>query len=340
MASLGDKFRTAREAQGATLEQMASRTRIQEAYLRALEEGSFDQLPERVFTKGFVRAYARALELDEEECLRLFAECSASFYQDEKESEGVRTMFLRKEDERKERTGRTMVVLLVGGLLLLGGMVLLQQQSPSRSIFSRFSQQPVDPHDEVVSKPARANEVVEDRRSSAIVPQDGASSVANAEPEPEMDAGIPLEAPVDTENRQPSSVEPLDDVSSVSNTESVLETEAVGLSAESAVDGGEATPSPSSLDAVPAPASTTDTENVPLILEIRTLDMTWAVIRSDEDKPQEVLLQAGEVIRWQARDRFLLTLGNAGGVEVRLNGELQGPFGGAGVVVRDVELRP
>ena len=301
MASLGDKFRTAREAREATLEQMVSRTRIQEAHLRALEADSFEQLPERVFTKGFVRAYARSLELDEEECLRLFAECSSSFYQDEKESEGVRTMFLRKEDERKERTSRAMVVLLVGGLLLLGGMVLHQQQSPSRSIFSRFSQQPVDPRDEVASKPARANEVVKDR--------------------------------------QPSSVEPPDDVSSVSNTESVLETEAAGTSGESAVGDGASTPSVLSPDSAPA-SSTTDSENGPLVLEIRTLDMTWAVIRSDEDTPQEVLLRTGEVVRRQARDRFLLTLGNAGGVEVRLNGELQGPFGGAGVVVRDVELRP
>ena len=290
MASLGNKFQTARETQGLTLEQMVSRTRIQESHLRALEADSFEQLPERVFTKGFVRAYARSLELDEEECLRLFEECSASFYQKEKEGEGIRKTFLRKGDMQKERTSRAVVVLLVGGLLLLGGMVFLQQQSPSRSIFSRFSQQPVEPRDEVVSKPGRANEVVEDRRSSAIVPEDGASIVANTEPAPETEAG------------------------------------------------GTSTPSVSSPDS--APASTTDSENGPLVLEIRTLDMTWVVIRSDEDKPQEFLLQAGEVMRRQARDRFLLTLGNAGGVEVRLNGNLRGPFGETGVVVRNVELRP
>lgn len=302
MASLGDKFQTAREAQGATLEQMASRTRVQEAYLKALEEGSFDQLPERVFTKGFVRAYARALELDEEECLRLFAECSASFYQDEKESEGVRTLFLRKEDARKERTGRAIVVLLVGGLLLLGGMVLLQQQSPSRSIFSRFSQQPVDPRDEVVSKPVRANEVVKDSQSSAIVPQDGDSSVSNPEP--------------------------------------VLETEAAGTSAESAVDDGASMPSPSSPDSAPLSSPTMGSEDGPLVLEIRTLELTWLVVRSDENEPREALLHPGEIVRWQANEWFLLTLGNAGGVEVRLNGVLQGPFGETGVVVRDVKLRP
>jgi cytoskeletal protein RodZ len=301
MASLGNKFQTARETQGLTLEQMVSRTRIQESHLKALEAGSFEQLPERVFTKGFVRAYARSLGLDEEECLRLFEECSASFYQQVKESEGVRTMFLRKEDVQKERTSRVMVVLLVGGLLLLGGIVL-HQQSPSRSIFSRFSQQPVEPRDEVVSKPGPANEGVE--------------------------------------NRRPSSVEPPDGVSSVANTEPVLETEAAETSWESAVDKGASTPAPSSPDSVPAPASATDSENDPLILEIRTLETTWAVIRSDEDNSHEVLLQAGEVIRRRARDRFLLTLGNAGGVEVRLNGELRGPFGETGVVVRDVELRP
>lgn len=267
MASLGNKFQTARDTQGLTLEQMVSRTRIQESHLRALESDSLEQLPERVFTKGFVRAYARSLELDEEECLRLFEEGSASFYQKEKEGEEIRKRFLGKQGIQKERTSRAMVILLVGGLLLLGGIVLLQQQSPSRSIFSWFSQQPVEPRDEVVSEPGRANEVVS----------------------------------------QPSSV---DDVAST----------------------------PSVLSSDSAPVSTTDSENV--VLEIRTLDMTWAVIRSDEDKPQEVLLRAGEVIRRQARDRFLLTLGNAGGVEVRLNGQLQGPFGEPGAVVRDVELRP
>ena len=142
MDSLGNKFQTARESQGLTLGQMVSRTRIQEPHLKALEEGSFEQLPERVFTKGFVRAYARSLDLDEEECLRLFAECSASFYQ--KEGEGLPKFFLLKEDKHKGRTSRVMVVLLVVGLFLLGGLVLLQQQSPSTSIFSRFRNRPLN----------------------------------------------------------------------------------------------------------------------------------------------------------------------------------------------------
>lgn len=305
MDSLGNRFRTARESQGLTLEQMTSRTRIQKAHLKALEEDSFERLPERVFTKGFVRAYARSLELDEEECLRLFAECSASFYQDEKESEGLRKMFLLKEGEHKEKTSRVMVVLLVGGLFLLGGMVLLQQQSPSTSLISRFSQQAVEPHDEVVSEPEQpgsGNEIEAYPPPAGNEGQIDASGVTETEPAPTTDvAGIPVESPVDEEG---------------------------------------ATPSLSPPDPAPISSPTTRSEDDPLVLEIRTLEMTWIVIRSDENDPEEALLRVGEVVRRQANERFLLTLGNAGGVEVRLNGQLRGPFGESGVVVRGLELRP
>ena len=305
MDSLGNRFRTARESQGLTLEQMSARTRIQKTHLKALEEDSFERLPERVFTKGFVRAYARSLELDEEECLRLFAECSASFYQDEKESEGLRKMFLLKEDEHKEKTSRVMVVLLVGGLILLGGMVLLKQQSPSISVFSRFSQRAVDPRDEAAPTPGQpgpVNDIAEDRLPAAIERQVNDSSVASIEPAPEMDVAVtPAELPVD-DGTSASSLSP---------------------------------PDPASIS-----SATTGSEGGPLVLELRTLEMTWIVVRSDENEPREALLQAGEVVQWRAHERFLLTLGNAGGVEVRLNGQLRGPFGETGVVVREVEIKP
>ncbi len=303
MDSLGNKFKTARESQGLTLGQMASRTRIQEPQLKALEEGSFEQLPERVFAKGFVRAYARSLDLDEGECLRLFAEGSSSFYQEK--GEGLRKMVLLKEDESKERTSRTMVVLLVSGLLLLGVMVLVQQQSPSSSIFSPFSQQAVEPRDEGLSeqgKPGQANESAEER--------------------------------------PPSSIERQVDVSGMTNTETASETDIAEIPAALRVDDGAPASSLSPADPAPILSPATESEEGPLVLELRTLEITWVVVRSDENKPEEALLRVGEIVQWQANERFLLTLGNAGGVEVRLNGQLRGPFGGSGIVVRNLELRP
>ena len=69
MGKFGDKFRKARERQGIKLEDVSNSTKIGSRMLRAIEEEHFDQLPGGVFNKGFVRAYAKYLGLDEEETI-------------------------------------------------------------------------------------------------------------------------------------------------------------------------------------------------------------------------------------------------------------------------------
>ena len=64
--SLAAGLKAAREATGRTLEDLSDATRVRKQYLIALEEGAFDRLPSRPFSTGYVRAYARALGLDEE----------------------------------------------------------------------------------------------------------------------------------------------------------------------------------------------------------------------------------------------------------------------------------
>src|SRR5216683_2565670 len=65
--SFGEKLRKEREQRKITLDDISSSTKISTRMLRALEEEHFDQLPGGVFNKGFVRAYARQVGLDEEE---------------------------------------------------------------------------------------------------------------------------------------------------------------------------------------------------------------------------------------------------------------------------------
>ncbi len=81
MEPFGEYLKKAREKNGLSLEQIASQTRIQETHLRALESEDFANLPAKVFAKGFVRSYAKALDLDEEETLHRFLETSGSFYE-------------------------------------------------------------------------------------------------------------------------------------------------------------------------------------------------------------------------------------------------------------------
>jgi cytoskeletal protein RodZ len=76
-----------------------------------------------------------------------------------------------------------------------------------------------------------------------------------------------------------------------------------------------------------------------MVLAIEALELTWVVVQVDNGSPEEALMRPGERVQWKASDRFTLTLGNAGGVRVELNGKEQGPFGNSGKVARDIVLK-
>jgi len=69
MASFGDRLKKEREQKGITLDDIALNTKIGTRLLRALEEEKFDQLPGGIFNKGFVRAYARHVGIDEDQAI-------------------------------------------------------------------------------------------------------------------------------------------------------------------------------------------------------------------------------------------------------------------------------
>jgi cytoskeletal protein RodZ len=98
-------------------------------------------------------------------------------------------------------------------------------------------------------------------------------------------------------------------------------------------------PIPPGLPVSPVPENALGPDG-PLVLEIEASQLTWVVVRSDNHAPHEALLQPGQRITWKAKKQYLLTLGNAAGVVVRLNGASQGPFGKPGQVVRDILLKP
>lgn len=65
--TVGARLRAAREAQGLSVADVASRTRVTQRFLEALEDGDFSNLPSATYASGFARAYARAVGLDPSE---------------------------------------------------------------------------------------------------------------------------------------------------------------------------------------------------------------------------------------------------------------------------------
>jgi cytoskeleton protein RodZ len=79
--SFGERMRRERELRGVKLEEIAESTKIGKRNLEALEAEAFDQLPGGIFNKGFVRAYAKFLGLDEEQAVTDFLAASANYDQ-------------------------------------------------------------------------------------------------------------------------------------------------------------------------------------------------------------------------------------------------------------------
>ena len=87
----------------------------------------------------------------------------------------------------------------------------------------------------------------------------------------------------------------------------------------------------------PAPAVTRSVPG-PHRLTIKAVDATWIRVQPDEGRATEELLPAGASREWSAERRFLVTIGNAGGVEVALNGRILSPLGPKGTVIQRLEL--
>jgi cytoskeletal protein RodZ len=73
-------------------------------------------------------------------------------------------------------------------------------------------------------------------------------------------------------------------------------------------------------------------------LIVRAIEPTWLRVQVDDGQVAEELLQAGAVREWTATRHFTLTVGNAGGVEVDLNGKRMPSLGAKGAVIQRLVL--
>jgi len=63
---IGGDLRRARTARHLSLSEISNRTKINGSLLRAIEDNQFDRVPPGLFTRGYLRAYAREVALDPE----------------------------------------------------------------------------------------------------------------------------------------------------------------------------------------------------------------------------------------------------------------------------------
>jgi cytoskeleton protein RodZ len=72
LASFGEELRREREIRGISLKEISDATKISKRFLEAIEKNDHKTLPAPVFTRGFVREYARYLGLNTEEIVNRY----------------------------------------------------------------------------------------------------------------------------------------------------------------------------------------------------------------------------------------------------------------------------
>lgn len=74
------------------------------------------------------------------------------------------------------------------------------------------------------------------------------------------------------------------------------------------------------------------------ILKAKVIELTWIKIEMSDGKSIQELLQAGQVREWRSKDKFNITIGNAGGINLELNNVSLGMLGARGQVIRNLIL--
>lgn len=305
MEDFGGFLQQARKKKRLSLEEVASQTRIQQKYLEALESENFGHLPGKVFAKGFVRSYAKAIGVNEEEALQRFLDTSRTFYEQHQLEE--QHQHTKVQAEHRGKFNRNLVLML----FVLVGLSLFY--------FLPSQQQSSEPEEEPGPQPSQGH--LEAQTPSLTVEPDPASGSLEIAPPvstPLPDTDAPVPAPAASPELAPTALP--QDIPEVSETP--------------------IPPPAQPANSEPGETTSGASQAGDHLLEIEATQLTWVVVRSDNQPPNEALLQPGQRSTWKASKQFLLTLGNAAGVIIRLNGEPQGPFGKPGQVVRDILIKP
>ena len=301
MGSFGDKLKRERELRGVTLEEIAKATKIGTRALKALEDEHFEQLPGGIFNKGFVRAYAKFLGLDEEQAVADFV--AAQGDRDAQKPDLMASLAVKAEAQRRseiaasggEKSGSTSTWVTLAILVLL---------TAGAAAGVRYYK---------LKKEATTAEA---RRTRVETPAPQPVAAQPAVTDASLSAAPMNSATVDP-SQQPG-------------------TSATGATSQPGVTQGTTDPvapaTPSSSGTTPtnsttAPASSAGgaTTKGPLELQIHVSKATWVSVQADGKPATTETLRDSATKTVTAQDRVVLTTGNA--VDVICNGKRLGILG-------------
>jgi cytoskeleton protein RodZ len=325
----GERLQAARIKKGLTIEDVANRMHLSTSILEAIEENNFDEITAPIFVKGYLRAYARIVALNEDEMIAQYLDL---YSEEDPPISSTSNMVpeLSSTDARIKWTTYFVVVLLA---VLLAAWWWNKQQNQ------------VPP----LSLDVPSTTEVEEPASDAVVDSD----IQAGSESPTSEAVVEVESPQAEDASTAGTGEPTGSaVGTVENAEAeenvtetdtaetaVVQTGTMATPEPAAIATVEVEPTPAAADATAAseaaqaeeaPAVVAGTRQLPGIVAPSGSDKlrivvhadTWADVK-DANNYQLVydLLRANSTMELSGQAPFVIFLGNGHGVEIQFNGE-------------------
>ncbi|NWD70806.1 helix-turn-helix domain-containing protein [Pseudomonas gingeri] len=293
----GETLRQARESNGWTLAEVAVKLNLTVSSLSNLEAGAFDKLPGHTFARGYIRAYAKLLGMDQAVLVQQFDQCTGT----DSQGSSVQALGRIEEPVRFSHTLLRIVSLLLLIAVIGGGFVWWQDQASLRS----KDQAAVNmEHVEVESADGTTQiHPIDEPEDQAVTENQAASEAPAPEGAAEAQSAVPAPAPAPTPAVVP-----------------------VPHSAQTLVVAPTPAPAPISSVAPNAPVSTAAVSAEPVAgagqVHLTFVADCWTQVTDGNGKVLvSGLKRKGENLELSGKPPFAVRLGYARGAQIAYNGQ-------------------
>ena len=309
MGSFGEKLKREREMRGVSLDDIAEATKIGTRLLRALEDEQFELLPGGIFNKGFVRAYARYLGLNEEEAV-------ADYLQAAGESAPDPRVIAEQNSSRIDRSGGDSGGSRMAGFPIIPVLILLVVIAAGAGGWHIFQER----QQERRAKQDAARSVERAMTPPAVTPPtavDGTTTGDGGAPGSAAASGGSASNPLGASGA--GAVTPSQGAQPVTDLNSPAKSGSAGTpqSAHGSGDAGIAGAPAAAAGTVGAPSANSQ----PFEVTVRAKDKAWVSIKTDGKITVRGIIGPPDVKTIRANDQVVFWTGNAGAVDLSFNGQ-------------------
>ena len=299
---LGALLRDKREKMGLTYAEISEQTRLRARFLEALENEDWDHLPSPAFVKGFIRSYARALELSEDGLVGLYEEITPQRKAPES---------LQPPAPKKKKGFFYLLPVFAGLALVLAFYNWAEKPGHREDVIRHDSTEPADKTSTGTKMP---RDVPEEKVEDPLKKQPPTAGLIEPETAPlQKEQPLVLEAGNATSPAQSAK-----DPSKIEEQTSAVETKS---------HTEDETP-------VSDAALSAQTDRPELTLKAIVKERTWVRVTIDNEKTKEYIFGPESTPEWKAQKGFELLIGNAGGIDLEFEGKKMEDLGKQGQVIR------